>query len=95
MLHKYSINMSVEYIDSNKNVLSSADIVVGKAHTEEEAKLLLDDTKHSFVDFNYGISNNENVDYKRRKVNTNNFLAVRNGQSIEERIKNIEIIQNF
>jgi len=94
MIHKYSIKMSLDYMDDKNNIVSTGELIVGKAHTLEEASEMLEDTKHSFVDLSYGISNNENVNYKRRKVHTNNFLAMTSNGSVREAIKTIEIIEN-
>lgn len=91
--------MTLDHVDSENNIVSAGHLIVGKANDLKAAQIILDDTMHSFVDLNYKISNNEKVEYKRKKVSTNNFVAVRsnksNSKSLKEAIKNIEIIENF
>lgn len=95
MLHKYSIKMTLDHIDSNNNIVSSGHLIVGKSNDIKEAHEMLNDTKHSFVDLSYGISNTEDVNYKRKRVNTNNFIALNNKGSLRESVRNIEILENF
>lgn len=94
MINKYAIKMELDYVDEDNNVLSSNYIIVGKANSLKEAKEILYDTKHSYIDIHKGYKGSDSL-YERRRVSQNNFIAFINNKNIKERIKSVEIIENF
>jgi len=94
MLFKFAIKMNIDYVDSDKNTLSSGSVLVGRAASLAEAKSVVNQIKYTSVESHTGYDKTGNV-YERKRVACIPFISYNSllNQSVTEQIKSIEIVE--